>query len=247
MKRAGLETEQDAIIPLAQPSFHIARCRWTRVKIGASHFGGRPHLPGGTDWPLHDDELMTFVGQIKLADLTDTSLGLPDSGWLAFFVGGAEATGSEHAVIYVDGDCELVELAPPAGGAFCNDDYPIGDPVDGVFPAAPIKFSLCSSLPPFNMDDYDDDKLIDGYIELHSSVGSGSSRLRGYPYCDGDAIDDQLFRKYDDWTLLLQVDSFEPVHAMCWWDNGKLSYLIRESDLKRRDFSRIIAYIAGIG
>ncbi|MEE8451074.1 MAG: YwqG family protein [Thermoguttaceae bacterium] len=247
IRRNDLQAESDAILSLAQPCYLITRGRGSRIKLGASHFGGLPHLTPGTDWPLDGGELMTFVAQINLSDLGADSLGLPDSGWLLFFVGGTEATGSEHAVLYVEADAPLREIHPPEGVAFRNDIYPIGGAIDGVFPPCLIKFSLGASLAPFNMNAHEDDTLIRGYIDLHCDVGSGSSRLRGHPSCNGDVIDTQRYHKHMDWTLLLQIDSFDPIEEMCWWDNGKLSFLIRRSDLKKRRFSKTIAYLAASG
>ncbi len=247
IKRNGLQSELDSIVASARPSYLISRGRGSRVKLGASHFGGLPHIPDGFDWPVDSGELMTFVAQINLSDLTDGTLGLPDSGWLAFFVGGAEATGSESVVAYFSDDAEISEFTPPEGVAFRNDRYLIGDPTNGVFPATPVKFKLSPSLAPFNLHAYDDDDIIDAYIDLHGDLSVGLSHLRGNPYCDGDCIDFDQFSKHKDWTLLLQVDSFDPVEEMCWWDNGKLCFLIRETDLKKRRFSKAIAYLAAVG
>lgn len=247
IQRHGLQSELDSIVASARPSYLISRGRGSRVKLGASHFGGLPHVPDGFDWPVDSGELMTFVAQINLSDLSDGTLGLPDSGWLAFFVGGAEATGSESMVAYFARDAELSELMPPEGVTFRNDAYPIGEPISGVFPATPIKFKLSPSLAPFNMDAHDDDDIVDAYIDLREDLSVGLSRLRGNAYCDGESIDFDQFSKHNDWTLLLQVDSFDPVEEMCWWDNGKLCFLIRQSDLRKQRFSKAIAYLSAIG
>lgn len=247
IKRNGLQSESDSIVASSLPSYLVGRGRGSRVRLGASHFGGLPHVPDGFKWPAESGELMTFVAQINLADLKPESLGLPDSGWLLFFAGAAEATGTEAFVGYVPSNLDVAVLEPPDGRSFRNDGYPIGDPIDGVFPGVPVRFKLATSLAPFNMHDHDDDDIIDGYVDLHGDLSTDYSHVRGNLYCDGEQIDFPSFARHKDWTMLLQVDSFNPVEEMCWWDNGKLCFLIRQSDLAKQRFSKCIAYLAAIG
>ncbi|PQO46284.1 DUF1963 domain-containing protein [Blastopirellula marina] len=61
------------------------------LKIGASKFGGLPHLEEGTFWPLRHnvDRPLQFMAQINLADLPDDIdlvVPLPREGWLYFWL-----------------------------------------------------------------------------------------------------------------------------------------------------------------
>ncbi len=70
--------------------------------IGTSKFGGNPDLPAKTDWPICDNEPMTFLAQINLQQISEFDLEniLPESGILYFFIANPSEFSLEHKVIY---------------------------------------------------------------------------------------------------------------------------------------------------
>jgi len=56
------------------------------VMLGKSKVGGMPHLPLDYDWPEYEGEPMTFFAQINLKDVSNFDVGLPEAGWLFFFI-----------------------------------------------------------------------------------------------------------------------------------------------------------------
>ena len=80
---------KDAIQPAVclDPKPPVSRA----LKIGASKFGGLPHLEEGTFWPLRHnaDRPLQFMAQINLAELPDEIdqvVPLPRAGWLYFWL-----------------------------------------------------------------------------------------------------------------------------------------------------------------
>ena len=103
-------------------------------RIGASKFGGRPHLPAGFAWPWYHGETLyydgknftkvsvhrplSFLCQIDLAEaapLDKTGL-LPKSGLLSFFYE-LEGPQSEYLVtVYLDGEIIYNEIVNITNG-----------------------------------------------------------------------------------------------------------------------------------
>jgi uncharacterized protein YwqG len=71
--------------------------------IGAeSRYFGRPWMEAGREWPLYNDDPMTFVLQIDLATVPEVP-GLPRKGLLSFFhTSGYDKTGANSAVMIQD-------------------------------------------------------------------------------------------------------------------------------------------------
>jgi uncharacterized protein YwqG len=93
------------------------------VAIGASKLGGEPDLPVGTLWPTGKGLPLSFIAQIRLADVAafDLQRALPPSGLLSFFYDAAQQTyGADPAdrggwmVVYVPGEpAALQRLSTP--------------------------------------------------------------------------------------------------------------------------------------
>src|SRR5690349_2759458 len=56
-------------------------------QVGSTRFGGLPDLPDDIEWPSAGNIYMTFLAQIKLAQMPSLDqCPLPGSGWLYFFL-----------------------------------------------------------------------------------------------------------------------------------------------------------------
>ena len=57
------------------------------LAVGASKLGGAPDVSDGTRWPSYDGRLLSFVGQVNLADVSpfDEQDMLPPAGLVSFF------------------------------------------------------------------------------------------------------------------------------------------------------------------
>lgn len=78
------------IAVLAAPSIRILPRRkpLSRLRKGASRFGGSPDVPGTFTWPKRGRRPLTFLAQLDLAELASPEL--PPSGWLLFFYDAVE-------------------------------------------------------------------------------------------------------------------------------------------------------------
>jgi uncharacterized protein YwqG len=94
------------------------------IAVGASKLGGEPDLPAGATWPTGKGRVLSFVAQIRLADVSPLDLHhiLPPTGLLSFFYDAEQQTyGADPddrggwAVLYGPSDpAALRRLASPA-------------------------------------------------------------------------------------------------------------------------------------
>jgi uncharacterized protein YwqG len=93
------------------------------LAIGASRLGGEPDLPTGAAWPTGKGLPLSFIAQIRLADVAvfDPQHALPPSGLLSFFYDASQQTyGADPGdrggweVVYIPGDTgTLQRLSAP--------------------------------------------------------------------------------------------------------------------------------------
>ena len=84
----GLAEHTRPLLALARESAIVELTAASTVGTGASRFGGLPDLPSSADWPDNLGTPLTFLGQLRIADLPSSLDGLgilPDRGTLAFF------------------------------------------------------------------------------------------------------------------------------------------------------------------
>ena len=237
------------------------------LEPGSSKLGGTPDLPPGTAWPECDGVPMALLAQLRMQDVQsyDPDGRLPKSGILYFFYEakdqewGFDPNHRRHwKVIYHDGDlAELRVTSPP-------DDLP----EESRFLACKVTFSNEITLPSWESRDVERLNLSkaerDGYMDFPGADrGEGETihRLLGHPNqiqgemkmgCqlafNGIYVGDStgyadprravLEKGADDWQLLLQIDSDDPL-GMMWGDTGRVYFWVREQDLARKDFSNV--------
>ncbi|WP_083435017.1 DUF1963 domain-containing protein [Rhodopirellula islandica] len=80
---------KDALHELSRECVRLSaeRTRDSQTPIGVSKFGGEPDVPPSFDWPMWEDEPMTFLGQINCQQISRILCPnfFPDSGLLFFF------------------------------------------------------------------------------------------------------------------------------------------------------------------
>ncbi|MDR2137034.1 MAG: DUF1963 domain-containing protein [Synergistaceae bacterium] len=90
-------------------------------ELGESKIGGCPHLPPDFTWPKFENNPLSFLAQLNLADVAryDSSKRLPESGMLYFFhEGGMDVWGFDpndrdgFRVIHYDGDLSKLKVTP---------------------------------------------------------------------------------------------------------------------------------------
>lgn len=230
-----------------------------------SKFGGRPALPASWEWPRYSDEYgeehdLAFLLQINCEELApyDTDHLLPHEGMFYLFydlVNQPWLNGPGARLLYTP--TPAAELVPA--------EYPDRLPDSQRLHEMGLKFSNSPAVP--DWDDYnsllggdDNANLYTDWDIIEKRVESwgyppveSDGRLLGYArliqngiaeLCEsrerGDKPESYSPESAREWILLLQLDSVdEPEVEVSFGDCGSLYFYIRQSDLKRLDFSHI--------
>jgi uncharacterized protein YwqG len=211
----------------------------TALPVGRSKLGGRPDLPKGVTWPRTSDGApLEFLAQINLAEAADvaTLTDLPKSGLLsAFFAatqvfgGGEEPTDDSTRVLYHPSLDGLRRAKAPAGGF--------------DFKPAAVEFVPILSLPDLPDMSFAPAKI--GKAEMQRLRDLGFAFDTVSRYLLGNPPMHKLLGYADDHDesstaglqLLLQLASD---FNMGWGDDGFLSFWLKPSELKKRDFSNVV-------
>ncbi|HEX9012990.1 MAG TPA: YwqG family protein, partial [Anaerolineaceae bacterium] len=254
------------VMRFAQPSVRAADqpAPIGGLPVGASHLGGLPDLPAGTEWPSYQGKPMSFVAQINLADAApaDAAQLLPSAGMLWFFYDAAQQTygddpdsrGGWQVITSVSGPAGLsrIDSPPdlPAGSRFQPTGLSFAREL--TFPPAPQQADPPPGWPADTAQRYEN-WLFDRFTPAERA--QPHHRLLGWP----DQIQDDMqlqcalvsrgFRSGDapgaaqaaqsrgDWLLLLQVDS-DAAAGMHWGSAGRLYYWIEKAALAARQFDK---------
>ncbi len=205
---------------LARPCCHVLPDQHaSQCSPGSSRLGGMPDLPSGSGWPTSSDgRLLTFYGQVKLADMAPAgSRSLPAQGLLSLF-GGEIAPSCESveacALLTLPG-MALHTLTPPHGARFADGSPAPLTPVaircaPGLsFPTQSEAFAeTLEQLAP----DCDMDALLDG---LDAAPEGRLGQLLGYAQFGQDDVHREayfaeigrarhsslmIWKTWDDWT-----------------------------------------------
>ena len=229
----------------------------TDLGLRASKFGGDPYFPKNRKYPLDETgHPMKLLAQINFAEMPETD-EFPDSGILEFFVSiyddvlGLDfdnpVSQKNFRVIYfpeISGDDSLL----------ITDFSFITEPEDSWFPVSKtVKLEFIPGLEVVSYNDYrfanyfgadsysfferfctGEDTVWEFYSETYSGAGH---KMGGYAFFTQD--DPRAYQNADYETLLLQIDSDESLGIM-WGDVGVANFFIRPSDLKKRDFSKVM-------
>ena len=227
---------------------HARLADYSELGNNDSWFGSNPHMPPTLKWVYFQDKPMSFVGQINLANLPDfeSRTLLPQSGVLYFFSAYGwgdkipwdyETTDELSKVIYWDGETSHLKTT-------YSDHY-----VE-KFTQTVIEFQPILTLPdyqdqerpelrPFDFDSEEYRRYELSWLlrEVYSDYYFNHSphQMLGYP-----KVEQNSFREPDE-ILLLQVGSDVSLDSSQfeWGDGGRIYFLIREEDLRNRDFDKV--------
>ena len=234
------------------------------IPVGVSKIGGLPDLPEDVEIPKWNGKSLSFICQLnmkEIAYLNGDSL-LPNNGFLYFFYDQDQGTWGfdvkdkgSFKVIYYPGNKEsLKRIIKP------ND-------LEMIFTSCIIKPSIMKNIPPSDSKYIDSLNLSreenDRYFELEMDINEEGTihKLFGYPNqiqgdmqyeCPlvtnglylGDATGyndskvSEYLKEYDNWMLLLQVDS-DPNTEMMWGDVGRIYYWIKKDELLNKNFDGV--------
>lgn len=261
-----LPSEEDQIKSTARPAILVQR---GNLPIGlapstSSYIGGLPALPPDLAWPRSttrpgDDKnatALSFIAQINLAELPRTrgKSPLPPEGILLFFLESnfTEKSYPEVRVLFAP---DAISNASVSLVSIPDDLMPLGEasdsardqPDDGSDGRLQRKYPVSFHL--FDDFAFDDAAIakelklkslrkIPGFEEPKNGLPVSIHQILGYGTC----IQQTPTQRHNQ-ILLLQLNG---EHALSRWhgDSGcVLQFWISRSDLRKRDFSKIVATI----
>ncbi len=191
-----------------------------KCELGDSKFFGAPDLPPDFDWPVDSEEFdMEFICQINCEDVSKLNSALPKSGMLYFFGCIANPLGEEGAPEITNGFQSMADFCVKYA------DIPYADLQSG------------------EIVDENGDAV--GFKELKISFTKDENEFTGafhrllgeYPVNED--------KELDDYVLLFCLDSFDgDDFTLEFEDSGYLYFLIKKEDLAKKDFSKVICYLA---
>lgn len=189
-----------------------------RVLFCGSKWWGDPDMPEAMEYPMTEDYPLTFVCQINCEDIAkfDPEGKLPHEGMLYFFAALDQWLGYE---------------SPLENGI---GEWPKGHFV--VKYAKEINFETFRSC---IMVDEDDNPITEPEREIEFSECADDAdgiKLLGVPFYE------EIRMEYPDMINLLQIDEDDEL-CMRFYDCGMVNLLMKESDLKFKNWKKTKAYL----
>ena len=228
--------DRAAVAAVLSPAVRLgaARVDESELALGASKLGGRPDLPEGVAWPEHGGVAMTFVAQLRLAEVAGLGVcpPLPSSGILAFFVAdeALDEAPSAGAVRFIPDGAPLTRRDPPP----TFQKHRAGRPARQPHPACRLSFAATAQLAaPSHPAAWSA-----GYAAVQARFAHPPAHtLLGFP--DGWQGD-----LTGGLRQLLAVVP-EPQAAMAWGDAQALWFRIRDADLAAGAFGEVAVQLGG--
>ncbi len=231
-----------------------------KIPVGATKIGGRPDLPAATEWPVYTDgKPLAFLAQINLTEIANLGTpikGLPTDGLLSVFsVWGRMEEGAGDPDVPAEGWQEQAGwtaiLHTPPQATLERRKTPRGV---NSFKAAAVESTPTLSLPRHRAepplaalgltdDEYERfDRLQSDYHSLQmkhwlksSNAGTSHHLLGGYAIFQQEFPLEVLEKGL---AMLLQIGS-DANTAMCWGDEGELTFYADAKALAQGKFERI--------
>lgn len=189
-----------------------------KVLFCGSKWWGDPDMPEAMEYPMTEDYPLTFVCQINCEDIAkfDPEGKLPHEGMLYFFAALDQWLGYE---------------SPLENGI---GEWPKGHFV--VKYAKEINFETFRSC---IMVDEDDNPITEPEREIEFSECADDAdgiKLLGVPFYE------EIRTEYPDMTNLLQLDEDDDL-CMRFYDCGMVNLMMKQSDLKFRNWKKTKAYL----
>lgn len=225
-----------------------------QLTLWQSKFGGLPYLPKSHQYPTDNQGNPLFLlAQINFDEVPFLN-GFPTTGILQFYI-------ADDDVFGIDFDHQTLQqnfriLYFPE--VLQREDYLLTDfsfllePTPQFFPlSTTCSLQFEAGYEPVGISDYQfdehfgeqffeqfgdlEDSICDEYIEHFSSDGH---KLGGYAYFTQNDPRLYLPEAHHYW-LLLQMDTDDAIDMM-WGDSGVGNFFIKEEDLRRLDFSKVL-------
>jgi uncharacterized protein YwqG len=278
IRDAGLPHRADDFMNATKPAIHIRRHRVadeSALELGSSKLGGAPDMPSGFVWPHWNDKPLTFIAQIRLAEVAsyDVEKALPPGGLLYFFYQADEQPEGyepQHRgsfkVLYVEHEHVSLERIshPTAPGkstqiqAFhpCAIEF---SPSITFAPEFILKLAL-EELAYFNQVEITlynllypvhhllgyPDPIQDGRMDLQCQLITHGLSLADHSYFDNPRHF-ELEPGASDWRLLLQIDTDAGDEGLgsMWGDAGRIYFWIQRQALEARRFDNCWLVLQG--
>jgi uncharacterized protein YwqG len=248
---AAMERFRADIVDTRQPFVRLVPRPSRATSRWESKVGGLPYLPMGQVWPTAPDgRELFFLAQINFAHMPPLA-PFPTQGIVQFFIYDDDLYGMDfddghtpdtfrvvwHPTVVEDDaqqrhdldtlrDYDLLPHHP-------DESYPLDFEVaEEYLPPTDYQFAKR-----FGADFFAQfgEREWDVQEEYSKKVRSDGHKIGGYAYF----LQDDPRKPKDPMLLLLQLDSDELMDLM-WGDMGVGHFFIRESDLVRGDFSRVL-------
>ncbi|OLY95011.1 hypothetical protein BUE76_21505 [Cnuella takakiae] len=239
--------------PFALPCIRIKATPANSLTLTDAKFGGYPYWPAGKPYPADSEgRYLYLLAQLNFAQIPKLE-GYPDKGLLQFYIGADDLYGMNFDAPTRQEDFRVVyfedfDAAPIADFSFLDvQELESGMPLKGSMQLAFAPGKDYFSFADFRFSDETAESLIADAEpvkgqhlleeELTRLYPDEGHKMGGYAYfTQTDPRQDDP--AYDDYILLLQVDSQLP--DICWGDAGVGNFFIHRADLERRDFSRVL-------
>lgn len=248
---AAAEQFREQILATKQTFIRVKSQEARKTKPWESKVGGVPYLPKDAVWPVSPDgKALFFLAQLNFADMPRLA-PFPEKGIVQFFINDDDLYGMDfddgenpdtfRVVFYPDPvkddktlqtkvnipeDFDLLPHHP-------DESYPlIFNVEEEVAPATDYRFFQTHGADFFQQFG---EKEWDVQEDFSKKLRADGHKVGGYAYF----TQDDPRRPDDPMILLLQLDSDELMDLM-WGDMGVGHFFIREADLVKGDFSRVL-------
>lgn len=243
-----------AIESTIKPYIEIKANPDNSLKFWQSKFSGFPYLPKDFQYPRDSKgQLMLLLAQINFSE-TPKLKPFPEEGILQFYISNeSDVLGLDYEDLTKQKDFRVIyfpDVLEDENQLLVNfnlpphsDIFPLKKACSLIFnlryapmPVVDYQFKskiLGQNVPKSTADLY---SIMDQYKKIFKSSGH---KIGGYPYFTQN--DPRQNRNYEaeGYVLLFQMDTDGEADIM-WGDMGVGNFFIREQDLQKRDFSRIL-------
>jgi uncharacterized protein YwqG len=248
-----LEEYRSQIESTIKPYIKIVAKPENNMTPWQSKFGGTPYLPKNAEHPRGlNNQPLFLLAQINFTEAPRLE-PFPQHGILQFYIADDDLYGLQFEDMTNQENFRIVyfsEVLEEAGKLVTDFSFLPSSTFIPISKQCSLTFELNQQ--PISAYDYQfEDIIFNGSFpepreNLYSTLGSyekifraDGHKLGGYPYFTQS--DPRMNEKYKnkDLRLLLQIDSDGNSDIM-WGDSGVGNFFIRESDLKKCDFSEVM-------
>ncbi len=248
-----------AILPrmaaIARPVVRITATPSDSLFLFDSKFGGHPWWPAGKPFPTDSyGHYMYPLAQLNFSQIPHLE-GYPEKGLLQFYIAADDLYGADFDAPEVQKNFRVVYYEDFTEPALENFSFLDEQPRESDIPVhrqMGLSFSLGKDYFSYNDVRYPRDaaeEIMAGdnggpedysvcEEELIEAFPDTGHRIGGYAYFTQTDPREDKPASYNDWVLLLQIDSQDA--DVCWGDYGVGNFFIHPEALMRKEFSRVL-------